>query len=461
MFVAPSLLAVSLLFLIFCYLVFGFISSRTVTSTKDYFLAGRDLGIFPITFTLVATQLGGGMLLGTSQEAYSSGLFGILYTLGITCGFLLLGFGLAARLQSLNIATTAQLFETHYGSATLKKIASLLSVATLCGLLIAQIVASKSVITALGIQPEVPFLALWLFIIFYTMLGGLKTVIFMDICQVIFILVVFGAIFAYQLWAQPGIPLSIATLFAKHDAFGPVVFNNSMFSATLLMPALFALIEQDLAQRFFAARTMRVATISALLASLCITLFALIPIYLGMKAKLMGLALSTSQASPLVMIISATMNHYVLVAALCGIVAAITSTADSLLCAISSNLAQDFSFHLPGIKNKLTRSKVITLTVGLIALWASYRIPASVITILVSSYELSVSCLLIPLLFAYGRRSATKQAALGGIICGLAGFVIFRIWPIAFPKEIASLALSLLGFLIGDRVGCAWFRKNN
>ena len=118
----PSLIALSLLALILFYLFFGFFSSRTVKSTKDYFLAGRDLGIFPITFTLVATQLGGGMLLGTSQEAYVAGIYGILYTVGITLGFLMLGCGLAAQLQSLNINTTAELFETHFNQRRSKKL---------------------------------------------------------------------------------------------------------------------------------------------------------------------------------------------------------------------------------------------------------------------------------------------------------------------------------------------------
>ena len=52
---------------------------------------------------------------------------------------------------------------------------------------------------------------------------------------------------------------------------------------------LAALAEQDLAQRFFAARTKKIATLSALLTGGFMILFALVPIYFGMQAKLLGL----------------------------------------------------------------------------------------------------------------------------------------------------------------------------
>ncbi len=185
------------------YLVIGLYASKKVSTNVDYFLAGRALGIPEVTFTLVATQLGGGMLLGTAKEAYNIGFYGIYYTLGISIGFLVLGLGLAAKLQSLNVATTAQLFQTKYGSPTLKKIASLLSIASMCGILIAQVIGCKALLAGIGIESELLFLALWAFIIVYTMVGGLAAVVLTDIAQVTYILCAFSAIFIYCLWQEP------------------------------------------------------------------------------------------------------------------------------------------------------------------------------------------------------------------------------------------------------------------
>ena len=56
------------------YLVVAYIVSRSITSVTDYFLAGRNLNLFQLAVSLVATQLGGGLILGISQYAYSIGI---------------------------------------------------------------------------------------------------------------------------------------------------------------------------------------------------------------------------------------------------------------------------------------------------------------------------------------------------------------------------------------------------
>ena len=258
------------------------------TST-DYFLAGRSLSLTAVTFTLIATQLGGGMLLGTSQEAYQIGIWGILYTLGMSIGFLILGCGLASRLRSLGVETTAQLFETRYNSVTLKKIASFLSIVTLCGLFVGQIVASRTIIAGLGFSNEYVFALFWLFVIGGAALGGLYAVAETDRYQVFYIMMVFVLIFAYALWQDPA---SLFNLFTPGPSVAvPSLGFKSMFGI-LIMPALFSLIEQDLAQRFFAARSGRIAALSAFGASIFMLCFALIPIYFGIQARILGIVVN-------------------------------------------------------------------------------------------------------------------------------------------------------------------------
>lgn len=433
------------------YFFIGLYASRNIKTNEDYFLANRDLGFWPVTFTLIATQLGGGMLLGTAEQAYRVGLWGILYTLGMSLGFLLLGLGFAAKLRSLNVATTAELFETKYHSPTLKKIASLLSVATMYGILIAQVVASKSLLAGLGIHNEFIFIAFWAFVILYTMVGGLKAVVFTDVAQVWVIILVFGGIFIYSLLQESSTFFSFASFSSIQDKFlleGATITTSSLI-ATILLPALFSLIEQDLAQRFFAARTQRIAALSAIASSIFLLSFSFIPIYFGMKAHLLNLIIPAG-SSPLIPVIEHMTGQLVVILAVCGIIAAITSTADSLLCAVSSNLAQDFDFSFIGIKDKLKLSQIVTLLTGIGALLASYSVSPDIIGILISSYEISVSCLLVPLLFAYFGTNLKKNAAIGGIISGFVGFIIFRLYPIIIPKEIAALCLSLFGYWIGN-----------
>jgi len=429
------------------YLIIGLYASKKASTNTEYFLAGRALGIPEVTFTLVATQLGGAMLLGTAAQGYVYGFYGIFYTLGISIGFLLLGLGFAAKLQSLNVATTAQLFQTKYGSPTLKKIASSLSIASMCGILIGQVIGSKTLLLGIGVSNEWLFLMLWAFIITYTMIGGLAAVVLTDIAQVIYIFLAFGAIFAYCLWQEP---LNFFTSFSSiQDHFSHESFDLLSVLPIVIIPALFSLIEQDLAQRFFAARSASVAATSALLASACIILFSCIPLYFGIKLKLLGIILPIG-ADPLLASIEHLTNTTILAFGICGILAAITSTADSMLCAISSNLAQDFDFSAFGLHKGVRLSKAITLLTGLIAVGASYSINKNIIDILIESYALSVSCLLVPLLFSYFSTNLKKRAAILSICAGFFGFVFFRWFPVGIPKEFAALALSFVAYLIGQ-----------
>ncbi|MEX0672362.1 MAG: sodium:solute symporter family protein [Candidatus Babeliales bacterium] len=427
------------------YLIIGAYASKNIETSSDYFLAGRSLGFIPVTFTLIATQLGGGMMLGSAQKAYEIGYYGILYTLGMSIGFLILASGIAGRLQELNVSTTAQLFETHYGSTALKKWASLLSIITLGGLLLGQIVASKTLLAGLGFTNEGAFLLFWIFIIAYTVMGGLKAVVWTDIFQVLFIIITFGGICLY----------TIATSFSWHQAltdqtlFSTVAISHSSLLATFLMPILFALIEQDLAQRFFSARSKEVALRSALASAIFMIVFALIPIYFGMQTKILNLALPAG-ANPLLPSLAFFTNPLIFVFAICALVAAFTSTADSLLCAMSSNIAQDFNIKLGKITNEVTIGKIITLVAGLIIIASSYIVTSDIIDILIKSYELSVSCLFVPLIYSYFYTNLNKNGAWGSTIAGLTLFIISLIWPFAF-SDIITLIGSWIGYKIGNK----------
>ena len=431
------------------YTILGFLASKKIKNTSDYFLAGRNLGLFAVTLTLIATQVGGGMLVGTSQDAYLYGIYGILYTVGMAVGFVLLGSGLASKLQSLNVATTAELFETRYGSTALKTVASLLSVITMTGILIGQVVASRTIIEILQFGTtgnELIFIGFWIFVILYTMVGGLKAVVITDVFQVLLIIAIFSGIFIYSVFFGPSFDWGSFMTIQK-EQFGSLPISMNMVIATLIMPILFSLIEQDLAQRFFAARTKRIATLSALLTAGFMILFALVPIYFGMQAKLLGLSIPAG-SSPLMATIELLTNEFVVVLALCAIIAAITSTADSLLCAISSNLAQDFDFSWLGKHNALSRSKTITLIAGLIALGASFMVPQNVIDILIGSYAISVSCLFVPLVWSYFSDAISKRAAIISVAAGFISFV--ALWYInGDTHSLIPLACSFIGYCIG------------
>ncbi len=428
------------------YLVLGLLASRKIKSNEDFFLAGRGLGVTALTFTLIATHLGGGMMIGTSQEAYQVGFYGILYNLGICLGFIVLGFGFAAKLRSFNVSTTVELLEVKYGSRILRKVASVISALALGGILVGQVVTSKSIFLALGIQNEWVIVLFWLFMIIYTMLGGLKAVVVTDIAQVLFIVVLFITVFIVSFVGDLAVSIP-QNMMASKSLFSGDLISFSRLFGFFFLPLLLSFIEQDLAQRFFAAKTKFVATISAFVAGFFILFFSFIPVYFGMKAKMLGLSV-VAGASPLVVVLQKTMGDIVVALVVCGLFAAVISTADSLLCAAGSNIAQDFDFSFIS-KNRLLTSKVIIFIIGGFALIGGYFFN-QVLEVFKHSYELLIATLFVSIFACFFNKRVYQQAAYASVAFGLIAFVWFRIFPVNFmPREVVSLAFSTLGYFIG------------
>ena len=427
------------------YLAIGIWAAKKIKTIKSYFLADRNLGVLKLTFTLVATQLGSGLLLGTAQRAYSMGLWSLLYTIGIGLGFILLGCGFASRMRGLNIATTAEIFEVSYQSVYLKYFASALSIISLWGILVAQIYASKALFLSLGLDDPYILTFFWLFLICYTMLGGLGSVVIIDTIQVIFILTIFTYLFFKSLFT-----VNVEALFAHQPLFFAQHVSITDLLPTLMIPTLFSLIEQDLAQRFFAAKTKATATISAFLASIILILFSCIPLFFGMLAKLQGINIPAG-ADPLMAVIATIASNFLFVLAICGIIAAITSTADSLLSAISSNIVQDFQRFLPMDKQKLLVSRAVSFSTGILALTASFFITGDIISVLENSYRISVVCLFIPTVIAYFYSNLAATAAWGSMISGLLGLAYAKTY-IATPIliDIIPLGCSLATYILVD-----------
>ncbi|HSW76176.1 MAG TPA: hypothetical protein VLG50_03985 [Candidatus Saccharimonadales bacterium] len=428
------------------YLALGVWSARSVRTLQNYFLANRNLGVFKLTFALIASQLGSGMILGTAYRAYHVGLWGLLYAIGMSLGFIILGCGLASRMRALNVNTTAEIFETIYGSYYLKLFASLLSIVSLWGILLAQIVASKSLFFGLKITDPYVLVSCWVFLIFYSMLGGLHSIVIVDIAQVLFI----SSIFLFAFFSLPSATetmTNLPRLTLIQNYFYNVKPDLWSFLPILFIPTLFALIEQDLAQKFFAAKTRATATISAFLAGLFLIAFSIIPIFFGILAKIKH-AVIPQGGNPLVASLFLVSSKMVFILAICGIMAAITSTASSLLCAISSNIVQDFSAFLPLKNHKLTTTRVISFLIGISALVMSFYTSNDILFILENSYRVSVICLFVPTVIAYFAKSLYKQAAWVSVLCGVAGLIGVQFYPMtSIMKDIVPLALSLSSYI--------------
>jgi SSS family solute:Na+ symporter len=388
--------------------------------------------------TFLATQVGGGLVLGSADEAFQYGWSVLLYPLGAALGIICLGLGFGQKLAQFQVSTVAEILEVVYRSTFLRKIASILSVVSLFMILSGQIIASHKFLAAIGFQSPILFILFWGIIFFYTAQGGLRAVIATDVVQASFFSIVFLGCFGLILFEgqAPAFALSLESL----------ALGSSKLTGWLLMPLLYMIIEQDMGQRCFAGKSPRTVAKSAIWAGICTMIISIIPIAFGVLAKSADLKIPAGASVLMTAIVHAT-NPWIAAIAGCAILAAIISTATSLINAISSNLSQDFTI-LRGQKNLRTiRALTWGLSIGALVVAFSFN---NVVNMLIQSYELFVSCLFIPIFIALFKKRGYFLSGLLSVVFGMAGFCLFKIWQPPVPSEIASILLSLLGFGCGE-----------
>ncbi|MBX7066983.1 MAG: sodium:solute symporter family protein [Parachlamydiales bacterium] len=424
------------------YWIVGKFSSRKLKGKEDYFLAGKNVRFFPLMMTFLATQVGGGAVLGAADEAYRYGWSVLLYPLGASLGLIALGLGIGKRLAQFPVSTVAQILEIVYGSSSLKKVASALSVLSLFMVLVGQIVASKKFLLAIGFTNTPLFILFWGIIIFYTVRGGLKAVIATDISQAIFFagafLVTFAAVSSNTPW-QPTV-----------ESFANA---SSKWTGWLLMPLLFMIIGQDMGQRCFAGNSASTVSKATFWAGIGTMIICFVPVFFGVIAKNLGLFIPQG-SSVLMVAIEALTNPTTSAIIGCAVIAAIISTATSLINAISSNLSQDFFKNRESLRFMRSLTAILSIASIFFAFYCN-----NIVDILIQSYELSLSCLFIPIFIALFRPRGELLSAVLAVLFGICSFCIFKAFPPPLPSEVASILVSLAGFLSGEWLAQAKKKK--
>ena len=224
---------------------------------------------------------------------------------------------------------------------------------------------------------------------------------------------------------------------------------SSKFTGWLLMPLLFMLIEQDMGQRCFAGASGKIVSKAAFWAGVSTMIVCTVPVLIGNMAHAAGLQVPPN-GSVLMAAIAQMTNPWMSALVGCAVLAAIISTATSLINAISSNLLSDFNLSFKRIQPmRVVKGMTCVISIGAIFFAFYFN---NIVDLLIQSYELSVSCLFIPIFIALFKKKGNSLSAWLAIIAGAIGFCLFRIYPIDFPKEVASILLSFMGYSCGELV---------
>ena len=296
----------------------------------------------------------------------------------------------------------------------------------------------------------------------YTVLGGLKAVIYTDTIQWIVLmagLVLVGIPFAYE--SIGGIDAIRKTLDPSFLSLKEIRWQQMVNWMFTIIPIWF--IGMTLYQRIYAAKDQKTAQRGWLIAGLFeYPLMAFMGSLLGLFARvafenhlLPGYETGRIDAEMGLPVLLKT----ILPVGLLGIVlsayfSAIMSTADSCLMAASGNILTDV-FKKHNSKNSLRYSQLLTAIIGILALVIALKM-TSVLDLMLHSYAFMVSGMIVPVLAALFTRTPNSKAALLSMLSGGMStlFLIIGAFPLPFGLDpnIFGISISFITYLIAHKI---------
>ena len=470
---STSIILVALISLIFTIL--GIYYSKKFKGINNYITANRNIGLFSLTTSLVASALGAWILFGPVSASTWGGIGAVIgYSLGTAFPMVfLIFFGKKIRDEFPKGSSLIQFIRKKFGK-NLFKLILLMTIFYMFIFLCAEITAVAVLINFIsGTELWIPALIVLITTLVYTLYGGLRASIFTDNIQIIVIgiLMVISGIyitkftgneFSFQFIKQKN-PQLLSALYIPGYTAGITFF---------IAVAATNLFHQGNWQRVYAAKDSE-----TLKKSLIISFFIIFPIvfYMGFIG-MVSFSLDPNNRpdlgffSLLLKDHTETLSFIIIILGLSLTI----STVDTLINAISSLFVVDgkSTFNLKRRIDYLKLSKYSIIFLSLIAFFIASR--GFDILYLFLLADLFCCAFVFTVFYSFYNKHIKEKTAYISIIIGLIGGFLMFPFPdftkslligVLMPKEIfnpfISQSLLFLSFLIATFLPAAILKIKN
>jgi SSS family solute:Na+ symporter len=434
-------------------LAIGFYHFFRNKDSEDYYVGSRSISAHHVGLSIVATDVGGGFSIGLGGVGFVMGLAGswLLFT-GLVGAWLsaVLIIPKIKRVDAKHGMMTYPDFLRHRYDGKVALAAAVISGIGYMGFTGAQMLAGAKLASATILQKS-PFgmdpllfalLIIAIVTVLYTVVGGLKAVIYTDTVQ--WIILLSGLIFV----TIPAALMAVGGLSGLREAL-----PSTHFSMTNIAPVKFVnwmvtiipiwLIGMTLYQRMYACKNKKEAQKAWYIAGLFeYPIMAFAGVFLGMCARVVFPEAESEMALP--MLIRDVLPIGVTGIVIAAYFSAIMSTADSCLMASSGNFMNDIveRYFLRGLSDRksIRYSMVATLVVGVAAVLMAAQF-TTVLDAILYAYAFMVSGLFIPTLGAYFWKRGSSAGALAGMMGGGLLTLLLLTKAVHLPAGLATLGL--------------------
>ena len=442
------------IYLILMTLMGIYFTKRAHTSESDYWTAGRQINTFVGAFALFAALASSSSLMGAVGSGVSLGVpFLFAYGFGAVAILPFTMFLVSGQIRRSGVATLPEFFKQRYGNKV-QLLAVAIVVIGMTFYMVPQLTASGLIGSyILGVEYTTAVIVLGIGFTLYAALGGMWAITYTDLVQGALILVGMFILSIIILIQHNGFSSLIQDALAVTPQFGDITQPWMSYFGLFLAFLWFGIVSPSAVMRNFASRDARVARRSAMWACLLYLTIFIFGFIVASAGATLGIAESLTNQD---MIFISVIEHYMtpILAGImfAGLIAAIMSSADAMLLAISAGVARDI--YKEYIKKDASEKQVTRL--GFVVMFIASLIgiliainPPQLIAIMVGWVGGGLlSTFGFPLVLGIWWKRANTAGALAGMIGGGLTFVILVITEpfgvVAEPIIAAPVSLILL-----------------
>lgn len=461
----PTIIAVALAYFVVVAVIGAWATRRTRTA-RDFFVAGRGVGLWALALSAMAATLSGFIFIGGPGLLYSVGLGALFIMLSASITGAMGAWVLAKRMRLLGEIRGLLTVPDAIGARYRSRLAQGLSAVAI---LIAVIGYMATNILALGLVLDAIFgiglgWGIWLgmgITLAYSASGGIVAGIYTDIFQGTLMAVVAVLVFMTALQVGGGLGDISRTIIAAEPRFLEPWGTLTPLAALsfFFVFGMGSLGQPHVIHKFYMLKDPRRLKWYPLLMTASILLTMLLFFGIGVSVKALVLR---GELDPLASPDLATptfLLHYtpVLLAgvAFAGVVAAIMSTVNSFMNVGAAALTHDLPVAFGRTpRNVLGRGRVYTILISVLAALLAHLSGTLVAFLGIFGFGLFASTLVPALAIGLNWPGATRQGAVSSIAVGILFTLVFETLAYfgvySFPAGVAisglSLVLSLLTF---------------
>src|SRR5881394_3006419 len=447
----------------------GLWAAQRVHNSKDYVVAGRSLPLYMNTATVFATWFGAESVLSVSVEFSKSGMGGIIADpFGSSMCLVIVALFFARAFYRMDLLTIGDFYRKRYGP-TMELGTSVVIAISYLGWTAAQLTALGLVFSTLtggAISLSNGIIISGIFVLAYTIWGGMWSVAMTDLFQSVMIIVGLGLVawVVGDMAGGPGKVLAAASEAGKFE-FWPKGGTKEWlaFVTAFLTLAIGSIPQQDIFQRVTSAKNERTAIAGSLLGGLVYFCFVFVPIFIVLAALMVDPALGNLLTAEDAREMQRVLPNFILehtplwikVLFFGALLSAILSTASGAIIAPTSLCTENIIRPLlPRMSDRqfMLSLRLVLISFTLAALIFALNSKQTMYDMVQNAYTVTLVAALVPLAAGIFWKRASNTGAILSSLFGLVSWVIaaFTAPDATVPPPLVGLAFSLFGMVAGS-----------